>query len=516
MSDVIEDDVGVLNSDGLIIYFTDLIFGLTWVAGVYASIATFEPIHRRMGSALAYTVAGILVFLNYSVTILLKRLLVFTFEDENYEGETFGSALRSQIRFEAEHWPVALAVFAVTYGLRELSLKVRHKDLGSIDLASIFVFILSAGAPFLYWVGGSSGYFTSLVPRGVHKLIAEVLNVSFVSMVFRAAHAAKGKTVTLVEAESIFQDLSKPIYRTSIIFLGQYSLRYLYNSSLQVDKVDSGVYYGVGLDSYISEWKLAFYIPAVLIQVIYVITINPIDMMKDSAIFWGNVIALQRGQSLGSNIKLGVRFIMYVFINVFYFINILAGLPILGAVQPSNKDFVLNVLAFIYVLELDDLPELKQFTWPLKRTVNNKKMEKSPNDRLEDQFQDIKEDLIDLAVETKKSNCNSFACSLVKKEFESIFETLLAEEERALTLTQDNYMLLKEKKKDEAAKNEILTMQTTEQLITGLKEKYEILEKELEDLEEYANSNMNNELFSDDNEDMLSAFEELLRNRATE
>jgi hypothetical protein len=521
MSDIIDDDVGDLTGSGLILFFTDLIFGLTWVAGVYGAVASYEPSYRLMGSSLAYIVVGALVFLNYFLIMLVKKLLVFTVQDDYYSEEPFGSALLSQIQFEAEHWPVAIAIFGTTYILRLLHQKIRNKDLGSIDTAALFLFILSAGVPFIYWIGGGNNYLKTIVPRGVNKLVAEVLNVTFVAMVFRAANEAKGKKTVVVEATSIFQDLSKPMYRTSIIFLGQYSLRYLYNSSLQVDKVDSGVYYGDGLESSISQWKLAFYVPAVLIQIIYVITINPIDELEKSAIFWGNVIALQRGQSVGNNIKLGVRFIMYVFVNVFYFINILSGLPILGAVQPSNKDFVLNVLAFIYVLELDDLSESKFFSWPLTRNAQNEKTSNlTSNGRLEDQFQEIKDDLIDLAVEAKRSNCNSFGCSLIKKEFEEIFETLLAEEERGLTLCEQRYRHLKEGHNEKESTNvalnqEVQKMQTIEQSIIGLREKYDLLQKELEDLEEFSNSSITNELFSDDNESVISQFEALLRNKTS-
>jgi len=519
MSDIIDSGVGVLTASGLIIFFTDLIFGLTWVVGVYGAVASYEPTYRRMGSSLAYVVVGALVFLNYSLIILVKKLLLFSIQDGYYPEESFGSALLSQIQFEAEHWPIAIAIFGTTYVLRLLHQKIRGKDLGSIDTAALFLFILSIGVPIIYWIGGGNNYFKSIVPRGVNKLVAEVLNVSFVAMVFRAANAARGKKTVVVEATSIFQDLSKPMYRTVIIFLGQYSLRYLYNSSLQVDKVDSGVYYGDGLESSISQWKLGFYIPAVLIQIIYVISLNPIAELEDSAIFWGNVIALQKGQSVGDNIRLGFRFIMYVFVNVFYFINILSGLPILGAVQPSNKDFVLNVLAFIYVLELDDLSEPKFFSWPLSRNIQNEKTSNmTSNGRLEDQFQEIKVDLIDLAVEAKRSNCNSFGCSLVKKEFEDIFETLLAEEERSLTLSEQRYSHLKNgnNEKDstnEALKEEVQKMQTIEQSIIGLREKYDLLQKELEDLEEFCNSSIANELFSDDNESVISQFEALLRNK---
>lgn len=172
-----------------------------------------------------------------------------------------------------------------------------------------------------------------------------------------------------IYAKNVFQDFSSSETESSTVFLGQALLIVMYVYGL----------YDSGPPDFTSKKIYAYYCLGIVLQVAYSVKTNVFRQVQDFSVFWAKVsIAFKKFGYHDDIIRIKETKVNFddnfnkmldvlsgrqgwdALINLFGTTSIMIGLPIQIARQSNPLDFVLNVLAAFYVIELDDLGEPKE------------------------------------------------------------------------------------------------------------------------------------------------------------
>uniref|UniRef100_A0A7S4SHL9 Uncharacterized protein n=1 Tax=Ditylum brightwellii TaxID=49249 RepID=A0A7S4SHL9_9STRA len=155
---------------------------------------------------------------------------------------------------------------------------------------------------------------------------------------------------------NIYQDASlDPIslFRSTLVFFTQVVLINLYIGSLE------------GIDKKILEAGLFNFFVASLAVIVYAMNSNVAQDVRDIIEFWGPVFAFHWDPDTASSRK--TRFLLIlpfsfdVIVNVFSVVAIAVPLPLQLLTSESTVDFLLNLVAIFYVIELDDFLPSEEF-----------------------------------------------------------------------------------------------------------------------------------------------------------
>lgn len=224
-----------------------------------------------------------------------------------------------------------------------------------------------------------------------------------------------------IYAQNVFQDFSSIVEYKSV-FDGQALLICMYIYGL----------YDSGPPDFTTKKIYAYYCLGIILQFAYSVKIDIFRKVQDFSVFWAKVsIAFKTFGYHDDIIRIKEKKVNFdeekllsslvsrqeidALINLFGTTYIMIGLPIQIARQSNPLDFVLNVLAAFYVIELDDLGEPKELV-----TVTGVK---SLSISLVDAFDEDIDDLItevEIATKTKETLTAKDVCTeSLEKQYKS-------------------------------------------------------------------------------------------------
>ena len=256
-------------------------------------------------------------------------------------------------------------------------------------------------SPFLEW------YMKQWFPM-IAWFVAEFISLLFTMHVAKVFD--KGNFKESLFARNIYQDMNqKPFIRIIATFITQHFLFISYKGTLDI-------FTGHAIEERLDE---KYYIVAVFAIMAYVLRHDPISAIIESTKFWGTLFHQRRQEgnvTVVENLELFLRFFADVYCNVFTATSILLIIPYqasvaaretekdegaqIGGMKTSALDFVLNLIAIIYIIELDDLPATADTDGVFQL---NKSVDANENDVLLESKMEIIQNL-NYIVEDSKTN----------------------------------------------------------------------------------------------------------------
>jgi hypothetical protein len=217
--------------------------------------------------------------------------------------------------------------------------------------------------------------FTILMLPPVALSIIKIIAV-FIS--FRRIRARRLPITTQLEATNTFEDMTSPTFRTFLIGMVQFVLMLLYVAGIRTTaqpEFDEGCDYDNPIATCTKKTSYVYYYClGVFVQVGYVIGTDQWKSNVDSVEFWANAFhavfadgTWEPEPSIGntSRLVLFCRFFYSTVVNTTGLVSIILLLPLQVAVGDPEVvplDFVLNVVAAFYIIEMDDLSEPQAFS----------------------------------------------------------------------------------------------------------------------------------------------------------
>jgi CDGSH-type Zn-finger protein len=182
---------------------------------------------------------------------------------------------------------------------------------------------------------------------------------------------------------------------------------------------------------------------------------------------------------------------MDALINVIVLVYTIGILPLQASLEGSGMDFVLIVIAVFYILQIHDLKVPKAFSWPRSTSLLSETARVTAKRKLEGKFQEMINEIIKMALVSKKRNRAFFACTFIKEEFNQFHRVLLQETMTTLSEAGQDYKKLeKQNASDEAITAKLDEIELIERLISALNESHGNLSEKLASFEDHVSINL--------------------------
>jgi hypothetical protein len=215
----------------------------------------------------------------------------------------------------------------------------------------------------------------------IPPIALSLIKIIAVFLSFRRIRARRPPLLTAqLEATNSFEDMTSPTFRTALIGMVQFVLMLLYVTGIRTsakpdleDDVDCDYDDPTATCTKRGDY-IYYYTIGVFVQIGYVIGTDQWESNVQSVEFWANAFhavyadgTWEPEPTIGNKHKMVLycRFLFGTVVNTAGLVSIMLLLPLQVAVGDPEVvplDFVLNVVAAFYIVELDDMSEPQAFS----------------------------------------------------------------------------------------------------------------------------------------------------------
>uniref|UniRef100_A0A7S4R120 Uncharacterized protein n=1 Tax=Ditylum brightwellii TaxID=49249 RepID=A0A7S4R120_9STRA len=390
--------IGFLYNASFFALYFDSVFACAWLCEALLSRIPKENIPLR-------TLVWALMFTLLPLAVVPAELFRYIVESyTNKKGQTFGDLLVSNLgRAIIQEYIIyyffavisALLVFIWFYTHHRCRLRRNTNEAAASKTAdaltmSVAVFFVELFFVIADWIGfyniGTTRARIQLID--VSRVASLLALFYFFVLVLRKYQKIREKEeeerVEIynqpLTPDNIYQDLSLDpfkFYQSVLVFASQFILFTIYDSAffdlLSNLSMDAESGFAISLRNGWRGW--VYFISATMIMMQFVINTGFSKSFRDSTNFWGSAIAFHRDPKNHTSYKRRISIMILFFfdttVNAQMLVFLVTIIPFVATFGNEPIDFVLNLVAALYILELDDFPAPRQEPPPVHLHVNH-------------------------------------------------------------------------------------------------------------------------------------------------